>query len=394
MHGMKVPDRALRRTLAAATLALLPALPVPAAAQQGAGGASSERGWIGVGIRQAVRCDTPAARAGRDGRGGASAECRPVVMAEAVVRGGPADSAGLQPGDTLVAVNGRALSRRSGQDELLSFRPGRPAQLLVGRPGGRVSMRVVPEPRPPEAGRAPVWVEPGKAPAAPSPVGPRVLAKPDSAADDPGVVSVLGEGSFRTGTFRWGEDGEVYVEWSEGDSVRLRRLEEVAPRIREIRDSVFSMAREQLEEVRKHQREVLRRAAEARREQVRELTEEREESREADLPLPEGAAPPPLAPAARLRVAGAEFRPLSPPLAEYFPGADHGLLVLQVVPGTPAAALGLRSGDVVVEAADRRIFDASDLRSALTGYPTAARDSVVVRWVRMGEEMTGTLRHP
>lgn len=392
---MKTPVRAARLALSAAGLVLLGVLAAPAAAQEGAGREEpAERGWIGVGIRQAVRCDARTASGGRDGRGRASAGCRPVVLAEAVIQGGPADSAGLQPGDTLIAVNGRALSRRSGQDELLSFRPGRPAQLLVGRPGGRVSLRVFPERRPPEAGRAPVWVESGKAAAAPSLVRPDALAGTDSGTVERGRVRVVGEGSFRTGTFRWGEDGEVYVEWSEGDSVRLRRLEDVAPRIREIRDSVFSVAKEHLEEVRKHQRETIRQAVEARRERVRELMEERERNREAALPLPEDVPPPPLAPAARLRVAGAEFRPLSPPLAEYFPGADHGLLVLQVVPGTPAAALGLRSGDVVVEAADRGVFDASDLRSALSGYPTAAGDSVVVRWVRKGREMTGTLRHP
>ena len=390
---MKTPVRAARLALSAAGLVLLGVLAAPAAAQEGSGREeTAERGWIGVGIRQAVRCDARTEADGRDGRGRASAGCRPVVLADAVIQGGPADSAGLQPGDTLIAVNGRALSRRSGQDELLSFRPERPAQLLVGRPGGRVSLRVFPERRPPEAGRAPVWVEPGKSTAAPSLVRPGALAEADSGAVERGRVRVVGEGSFRIGTFRWGEDGEVYVEWSEGDSVRLRRLEDVAPRIRQIRDSVFSVAKEQLEEVRKHQRETLREAVEARRERVRELMEERERNREAALP--EDVPPPPLAPAARLRVAGAEFRPLSPPLAEYFPGADHGLLVLQVVPGTPAAALGLRSGDVVVQAADRRVFDASDLRSALSGYPTAARDSVVVRWVRKGREMTGTLRHP
>lgn len=365
-----------------AVLALF-VLAAPAAGQQEA---AADRGWIGVGIRQGVRCEAGGAAAGGRGSENAPADCRPLVIAEAVIQGGPADRAGVQPGDTLIAVNGRALLRRSGQDELLSFEEGEPAQLLLGRDDGRVSVRVVPERRPPEAGRAPVWVEAGGTAGTPAVVRPRVLVNPDQPAKEPGGLDT-GEGSSGVAVFRLGEDGEVYVESRVGDSVRLRRLEAVAPRIREIRDSVFSLARVQLQAVRKHQREALTRVMEARREQLREEVGEAVEA----MPRIRADAPMPMPPNRKLRMAGAEFRPLSPPLAEYFPGAEHGLLVLQVVPGTPAAELGLRSGDVVVSAGDRRITGATDLREALSRYPR--RDSVVMKWVRKGEEMTGVLKH-
>jgi S1-C subfamily serine protease len=88
------------------------------------------------------------------------------------------------------------------------------------------------------------------------------------------------------------------------------------------------------------------------------------------------------------RVAGAEFRRLTPELAEYFRGADHGLLVLRVLSDTPAARLGLRGGDVVLAADGRPLEDVEALRERFARSPRAP---VELTWVRRGVEMRGRL---
>lgn len=337
-----------------------------AAARQQDGADAGERGWLGVGLRQTVRCETRMqARPDGDTDRSAQADCRRALVAEAVVEGAPADRAGIQPGDTLVAVNGRALARRSGQDELLALEPGTPAQLLLGRPGeGRVSLRVVPEPRPPGAGPAPVRTGSGEgAPVVPFTLPPDVLARAGDAA------GAAGDGAARPGAvlLQTGDDGEVRIRWN-GESVPLRKLEEVVPRLQQIRDSVFAQARRHMRALREHQRrqmEALRRA-------------------QGDGGAEEVAGD------GVFRAAGAEFRPLTSGLAAYFPGAREGLLVLEVVSGTPAAELGLEPGDVVVEAGTRAVAAPGDFRAALADYPR--QDSLVVKWLRQGTEMTGVLR--
>lgn len=58
--------------------------------------------------------------------------------------------------------------------------------------------------------------------------------------------------------------------------------------------------------------------------------------------------------------------PLSPELSSYYGiGADRGLLVVRVVPGSPAEEAGLAEGDVIAEADGRPLSRVSDLRAAL-----------------------------
>lgn len=64
-------------------------------------------------------------------------------------------------------------------------------------------------------------------------------------------------------------------------------------------------------------------------------------------------------------VAGAEFTEMNAGLARYFHTSD-GLLVLQVGPDTPGARGGLQAGDVVLEAAGRKVERVRDLRDAFT----------------------------
>ncbi len=66
-----------------------------------------------------------------------------------------------------------------------------------------------------------------------------------------------------------------------------------------------------------------------------------------------------------LGVAGAS-RPLPPRAADEL-GVQRGLGVIEVMPGSAAAAAGLRPGDIIVEASGRPVRDAGDLQRVLVG---------------------------
>jgi S1-C subfamily serine protease len=59
-------------------------------------------------------------------------------------------------------------------------------------------------------------------------------------------------------------------------------------------------------------------------------------------------------------------RPL-PPRAAAATGRAHGVEVMEVVPGSPAARAGIRSGDLIVELEGVSIADASDLQRLMVG---------------------------
>jgi S1-C subfamily serine protease len=90
------------------------------------------------------------------------------------------------------------------------------------------------------------------------------------------------------------------------------------------------------------------------------------------------------------RVAGAEFRHLAGNLADYFDGVEEGLLVVRVIPETPASRLGLREGDVVVEVEGRECRDVHSLRRAVA--EAGPDGDVSLTWVRKGERQSGNLR--
>ncbi|MEW6306412.1 MAG: PDZ domain-containing protein, partial [Verrucomicrobiota bacterium] len=69
---------------------------------------------------------------------------------------------------------------------------------------------------------------------------------------------------------------------------------------------------------------------------------------------------------------------------------DHGLLVKQVTPNSPAARAGLKPGDVLGAAGGRLLFSQADFRGVLHRGPKGAGNIDLV-WLRAGKPMTGTL---
>lgn len=84
---------------------------------------------------------------------------------------------------------------------------------------------------------------------------------------------------------------------------------------------------------------------------------------------------------------GASTQSLGDQLAEYF-GVEGGVLVTAVAEDSPAAAGGLRAGDVIVGVGDEDVADPGDLRGALSDLDAG---EVSVRIVRDGAERTLTV---
>ncbi len=61
------------------------------------------------------------------------------------IEGYPAESAGLQPGDRIVAINGKAVNIRSDLDFYLSEHPGEALNLTVKRSGEKINATIIPK---------------------------------------------------------------------------------------------------------------------------------------------------------------------------------------------------------------------------------------------------------
>ena len=338
----------------------------------------TERGWLGIRLGGQLTCQWEVEEERKP--------CERLLTVSQILVGGPADEAGLQPGDLLVAINGQTLEiEPAAQDRLLStIRAGTPVSIDVSRDDDRYFVRVIPSSRPSEQtvataswrGNVQLQVRPDVYVVAPTPLS----GHSDSAiavairTDEGGVVQVSPSQISI-------EEGRVYIRELEGDVVEFTRMLteafpqitlEVSQALKQMQDSVFVKARVKLDSLRflaeEHaiSEQAVRRSLERYRDAV----------------------------SARVyygpRLAGAEFRPLSKELADAFEGIDTGLLVLRVLPGTPAANLGLKAGDVVTHAGEQECREIDDLRTVL--WRRAEAGSVVVRWVRKGEEMTGVIK--
>ena len=88
-----------------------------------------------------------------------------------------------------------------------------------------------------------------------------------------------------------------------------------------------------------------------------------------------------------MTVAGARVQRFAA-LKEYF-GVDSGVLVLSVVPGTPAARAGLRDGDVIVRAGGKTVTDPGRLSRQIE---RASGNSLSLEIVRQRKKQTIVLK--
>ncbi|MFQ5746124.1 MAG: PDZ domain-containing protein [Gemmatimonadota bacterium] len=352
--------------------------------------------------------------------------CRTPLTVQSVVPGGPAEKAGIRTGDELLEIDGLSFETARGRRRLGELVDGQSVALTVQRGGARLSIQVVPTAdlrwsaarllgRPPSAVRIR-----GMAPR-PLPQGPvslstkeldslRVVVK--SLGDRrTGFVLVHGDstGAVRVevsdptvstdGSLSYSykvQSGEPSVPTAEEEAGAVAGLfgylwadSAFAGRLRVARDSLAEQARAELDSLLRL-RSRLRLDAERLETLTRRLVESGSPSRGRGgsrlVRAPEGRYIVRSLVENDRRVAGAEFQPLSREMASYFDGVKDGLLVLRVLPGTPAARLGLREGDVVVEAGGRPCDSVRQLRDILHG-----RAGVNVKWIRKGRTREGTI---
>ena len=296
----------------------------------------------------------------------------PVVVS--VVEDGPADRAGVRQGDTLVALDGSSLLTPDGRHALQSLESGTSVVLSLSAAEGRRDVAVVPELRSPARVMQFEWRSPDTE-------GVREQIRwfrfPSSEADGEFKFrfdSLVAEGSESEFVmFGPDSDGQLRVEIVGADSVALRSRVESG-----WREAVTTGYVVESRELAKRLEKVWDRTLRIARTQLDSLV--RLQSRGVDVMI-----------APNRRVAGAEFLALTPELAENFVGAQEGLLVLRVIPNTPASHLGLRGGDVVVEASGTPVHSIEIFRTRILN---ADREGITVKWMRKGVESDGRLTAP
>lgn len=372
--------------IAATVAAGLPAAPHALAALQqqetpAPRGAAGAPGWLGIRfLTNNYECEWDARERWKP--------CELVLRVQQVETGGPAHEAGVRPGDRLLALNGRDLTAESMPGLFGSVRPGTPVSLDVRRDGERRFVRIVPRRRPVDAARV-RW----------HPASERSLVIERSPSRT--YVVTLGPARGEGGELVLADSGVVFALTvrEEGPRVQVQpsavRMVDGQVRVSAFEDATdlaraFPMVRIDLaRELRALQDSSYRAAARALKSVEGRL---RSQSGGWVVVGPGGRAQ------GRVEVfqrafgrwmAGAEFEPIGDGLARALETTDEGLLVLRVLPGTPAHRMGLQPGDVVTEAGGEKSADLETLRRVLLHGPDD--EPILVKWVRKGTVMSGLL---
>ncbi|MBI4520903.1 MAG: PDZ domain-containing protein [Gemmatimonadetes bacterium] len=290
-----------------------------------------EQGWIGIWY-EVLEPRAPAA-----------ATEGAVMVVLAVQVASPAERAGLAVGDTVLRINDQRVSAVQMKRFAETLRPGDNVRLALRRDGRNRTVTVV-------AGQ---------------PI----------------------EGAVFFPSAKFSQEMVIRI-----DSVReavLKSLDSVRANLRSVR---FEFGTDSAEFARLVQ-EVQRMRAEQGAQRIRIEQEAERVAREAqrtraERPVSVGApvaAPQPFVPPVVLGqrvVAGAQLTALNAELAEYF-GVRRGVLVTEVMRGTPAAAAGLVAGDVITAVEQVEIASVSDLRAALVRVDAPA----VVTVIRKGRAL-------
>lgn len=324
--------------------------PTDIASQEPARAPAAQRGWIGVSVSTHGR----SVDRGHDRDGPAS------LVVSRVLPGSPAQRAGLRPGDRIVRVDGSPATPEAFQRFARSLRPDERVSLTLVRDGESRTVDVV-------TARRPRTVTP--------PLPPEMAAHLDSVRD-----AVLREFDSLLVRLRDREGERVHVTLR-GDTAVAVRVDPDGERRTLMRRHV----RTPLPDL--QLRTFL--PDSGRRMRFRQLLED-EAGRSGVAPPPSVEAPAPRNPhlVGRSYVAGARLQTLNPGLSEYFQ-VDEGVLVTEVVEGSPAGDAGLRSGDVIVGVAGADVAKLEDLRRRLA---TAGQWPVELELVRKGSRTLVRLR--
>lgn len=336
------------------------------------------RGWLGVKMTHYYECLW---ETNTDWK-----SCDLVMNVDGVQSDGPAANAGLRPGDRMVALNGQEFTYESVNRLIPSIRPGAPVSIDFMRDGVRRYVHVTPT-APPSRPETVRWVGSGVESRL------RAFVREDGPREAPRTFVVTlseidedSDGAYAITIRNTGSEG-VSVEPAALRVVdgRLRLMELDATNMVELGD-----ARDQVAvDLRMIQDSTYRKASDALRvlANIRgRLPQEDFRRRLARLaPTRMGE----LRFGARLynTFAGAEFEVASGALASAVDAGREGLLVIRVVPGTPASRLGLRPGDVLFEAEGVPLRDLADLRRVID----ATDGALEVKWARKGTEHEGRL---
>lgn len=354
-------NKKILREMTVAAAALVAAQPSALAAIQDE--TPSDRGWLGILVDWSLECAWET-----EDRG---SECEPVLKIEGVAEDGPSAEAGVTPGEMLLAINGKPMTQESYASLLEAIRPGVRLNLDLGRAEVRRY----------------VWVTPGQRPADTESLPWRMVETAELATEVM-VVPVKPLVDLEDGTvaftFRTDDDGGLRIRPATirivGDRYSVETLDEEGVEIANLPKVLDVSELRQLSDS-------LRREYEAHfRELFRITTEyglDTERLRETLKVMSPGSAPVLVG----RTYAGAEFMTLSGNLEVR--GTAKGLAVVRVEPGTPAYNIGLRRGDVVIEAGGRQATNLVDLGRAFELAETGQLVTVV--WLRDGNRVTVTI---
>ena len=309
---------------------------------------AAEQGWLGVSTQE-ISSDL---RSGLDYDGDG-------VLVTRVIDNSPADRAGLRKGDILVSFNSRALASPDQLRELVTEAgPGRTVALRIVRDGEKrtlsaeLSAREADDSSP--SWEAPTPPTPPVAPRAPRTTWSREAPKAD--------------GETKVYRKTWKSDGkgepEVHI-WKDGKEVDPEDMDE------HLKGLMGDMHLEGLEGLEgphglgdgNDKRIVIRSPQGLKRMQGMQSM-------------------------GRGRL-GVRIESLNPDLASALgTGSERGVLVLEVLGGTPAEKAGIKAGDIIVSVDREAVSDADDLVSALRDEDGAVSIGVVRRGVKRTIETT------